>query len=137
LLHEGRFGIQRTDDGVFVFTRPNGKRIPECGPRPGIAISPTAAVAVAGTGSHARSNDECFRGNNTEAPPVGDAGLAQFEESLKGFVQVFAPDVPIDAGTARCKWLGERMDYSTAIEGLQFLEHGCWVNGKIVERVRR
>jgi hypothetical protein len=22
-------------------------------------------------------------------------------------------------------------------EGLQFLEHGCWVNGKIVEPVRR
>jgi hypothetical protein len=135
LLHEGRYGVSRTDDGVFVFTRPDGVRIPECGPRP------AAAGADRGNGSDGRrtsdSSDDCFRRSNAEAPPVGDAGLAQFEESLKAFVQVFAPDLPIDAGTARCKWLGERMDYSTAIEGLQFLEHGCWVNGKIVERVRR
>jgi hypothetical protein len=141
LLHEGRFGVTRTDDGLFVFTRPDGKRIPECGPRPRIAISPAARAAAtaatpAAAGNPALAADDCFRGNNAEAPPMGDAGLAQFEESLKGFVQHFAPDVPIDAGTARCKWLGERMNYSTAIEGLQFLEHGCWVNGKIVEPVR-
>jgi hypothetical protein len=46
------------------------------------------------------------------------------------------PAPPIDARTARYQRLGERMDYSTAIEGMQLLEHGCWVNGKIVETVR-
>jgi hypothetical protein len=32
------------------------------------------------------------------------------------------PGLRIDASTSRCKWLGEHMDYSTAIEGMQFLE---------------
>ncbi len=31
LVHEGRFGVTVTDDGVFVFSRPDGSRIPECG----------------------------------------------------------------------------------------------------------
>jgi hypothetical protein len=52
-------------------------------------------------------------------------------------VESFVPPTPIDANTSRCKWLGERMDYSTAIEGMQFREHGCWVNGKLVEHVPR
>ncbi len=34
LVHEGGFGIAATDDGVFVFTRPDGRRIPECGTNP-------------------------------------------------------------------------------------------------------
>jgi hypothetical protein len=63
---------------------------------------------------------------------MGDAALAQFEQSLKGFAAKFVPGVPIDASTARCKWLGERMDYSTAIESMQFREHGCRVDGKLV-----
>jgi hypothetical protein len=29
LLHEGGFGLQRTDDGLFVFTAPDGDRLPE------------------------------------------------------------------------------------------------------------
>jgi hypothetical protein len=28
----------------------------------------------------------------------------------------------IDANTSRCKWLGERMDYSLVIESMQFRE---------------
>jgi hypothetical protein len=32
------------------------------------------------------------------------------------------PNVRIDASTSRCKWLGERMDYSSAIEAMQFRE---------------
>jgi hypothetical protein len=28
----------------------------------------------------------------------------------------------IDARTSRCRWLGERMDYSVAIEGMQWRE---------------
>jgi hypothetical protein len=30
------------------------------------------------------------------------------------------PGVPIYAQTSPCKWLGERMDYGMAIEGMQF-----------------
>lgn len=63
---------------------------------------------------------------------MGDAGLAAFEETLRHFVRTVNPDVPIDAGTGRGKWLGERMDYSTAIEGIQFREHGSWLNEKLV-----
>jgi hypothetical protein len=146
LLHEGRFGVARTDDGLFVFTRPDGQRIPECAPRP-IAMSANRPNG-SGSADHANGSNEsrasdgsdgCFRGNNASSPPMGDAGLAQFEETLRSVMQRLnpEPDPPIDAHTARCHWLGERMNYSTAIEGLQFLEHGCWVNGKIVEPVRR
>jgi hypothetical protein len=31
----------------------------------------------------------------------------------------------IDAKTGRCKWLGETMDYSQAIEGMQFRRDGA------------
>ncbi len=34
LLHEGGFGVTVTDDGVFVFTRPDGSRIADCGTAP-------------------------------------------------------------------------------------------------------
>jgi hypothetical protein len=31
LVHEGGYGLKATDDGVFVFTRPDGRRVPENG----------------------------------------------------------------------------------------------------------
>jgi len=34
-------------------------------------------------------------------------------------------DAKIDSSTARCIWLGERMDYSTAIESMQFREEAA------------
>jgi hypothetical protein len=84
LVHEGGYGVAATDDGVFVFTRPDGRRVEENG-----ATS--------------------FRGNISRTAPTLDvlnreAGLA------------------ITAETSRCQWRGERMDYSMAIEALQFLE---------------
>ena len=33
LVHEGGFGVSATDDGLFVFTRPDGTRIPDAGRR--------------------------------------------------------------------------------------------------------
>ena len=33
-----------------------------------------------------------------------------------------AAGLAIDARTGRCRWLGERMDYSLAIEGMQWRE---------------
>ena len=38
-MHEGGYGVRRTDDGLFVFTKPDGTRVPENG-------------------------KNCFRGNN-------------------------------------------------------------------------
>jgi hypothetical protein len=31
LVHEGGYGLKTTDDGVFVFTRPDGRRVEENG----------------------------------------------------------------------------------------------------------
>ena len=45
LTHEGGFGVTATNDGVFVFSRPDGRRIGECG-------------------AYAQS----FRGNSSAAP---------------------------------------------------------------------
>ena len=92
LVHEGGFGLTATDDGVFVFSRPDGSRIPEIGPR----------------------RNGCFRGNNSE----------RALESLN-----VDQGVTIDARTSRCRWLGERMDYSLAIEGMQ------WREANAVERM--
>jgi hypothetical protein len=94
LVHEGGFGVTATDDGVFVFTRPDGGRIPERG--------------------------ESFRGNISAH--AGQAPRdATFEETLRIYTLNEEAGHKIDANTSRCRWLGERMDYSMAIEGMQFL----------------
>ncbi len=103
LVHEGGFGLSATDDGVFVFTRPDGSSIPESG------------------GQRRR----CFRGNNSadgrEAAPDMQDGLgAQLEHDLESLHT--AAGLDIDMHTSRCRWLGERMDYSLAIEGMQWRE---------------
>jgi hypothetical protein len=89
LLHEGGFGVAATDDGVFVFTRPDGSRIPDCG----------------------------------AAPKEGEAG--RFRGIVVGDWLNPDADLTIDAQTSRCKWLGERMDYSMAIESMQFREEAA------------
>ncbi len=96
LVHEGGFGVTVTDDGVFVFTRPDGKRIPECGPEK-------------------RAGDATrFRGIVPTDAETGDSSDTSTTR-LTG-------QVNIDATTSRCKWLGERMDYSWVIESMQFRE---------------
>jgi hypothetical protein len=40
LVHEGGFGLKATDDGVFVFTRPDGSRIGDVGPETRGAVLP-------------------------------------------------------------------------------------------------
>ena len=91
LVHEGGFGLHVTDDGVFVFTRPDGTRVVESGER-------------------------CFRGSVVEREE--DAPL---EETLRLHVLNHIAGLNIDAKTIRSRWLGESMDYSQAIEGMQFL----------------
>ena len=40
LVHEGGFGLTATDDGVFIFTRPDGSRIYDVGPETAGAVLP-------------------------------------------------------------------------------------------------
>ncbi len=91
LVHEGGFGLAVTDDGVFVFTRPDGTRVAERGER-------------------------CFRGNIAAEAPE-----ASFEATLRLHALNEDAGLAIDAHTSRCRWLGERMDYSWAIAGMQQL----------------
>ena len=94
-MHEGGYGVTATDDRLLVFTRPNGTRIENNGVK-------------------------CFRGNIS---PSADLGRLGFEASLRAYLAKHDPDLKITAETSRCGWLGESMDYSQAIEAMQFLEH--------------
>ncbi|HET7607714.1 MAG TPA: DUF222 domain-containing protein [Gammaproteobacteria bacterium] len=94
LVHEGGYGVRRTDDGAFVFTRPDGTRIEENGMK-------------------------CFRGNSL--PPIHST-YRGFEHSLRDYMKTRDPGLTITAQTSRCQWRGESMDYSQAIEAMQFLE---------------
>jgi len=86
-VHEGGFGLQVTDDGAFVFTRPDGSR-----------VEPNGRLRVR------------FRGS---------AAARQRLDEL--FTENLSRGVRVDDSTARCRWLGERMDYGLAIENLIWL----------------
>ena len=45
-----------------------------------------------------------------------------FDESLRDYLEKHEPGLSITSETARCQWHGESMDYSHAIESMQFLE---------------
>jgi hypothetical protein len=78
LVHEGGFGVRVTDDGVLVFTRPDGSRVGANG--------------------------------SVSARLRGDVAALVARNAERGVV--------IDDRTARCKWLGEQMDYGLAVEYL-------------------
>jgi hypothetical protein len=135
LVHEGGYGVRTTDDGLFVFSAPDGRRIPESGaPFPviprrvmesfsGNNCSRAPESASEGTGA------ACFRGNISSLgrvraqPPDGDAGL-------RAILQRLAPKLHIDAQTSRCRWLGEPMDYNHAVEAMQFLRDRAESRGR-------
>ena len=103
-VHEGGYGV-RMNAGEIQFTRPDGPVIPPAG-RTGLAHGP---------------HGECFRGNTCEKPgntsaKSGSASAADGAERLAAFNA--ARGLAIDAGTARCGWGGERMDYNIAIDAL-------------------
>jgi len=79
---------------VLVFTQPDGQ-------------------PVEPNGAH------CFRGNISPPRPAPYPG---FEETLRLYRLSREAGLEITAETARCQWHGERMDHSTAIEAMQFLE---------------
>jgi HNH endonuclease len=105
LVHEGGFGVTVTDDGLFTFTRPDGRRIRECGRNPCTA-----------------SERERFSGSASpeQRTPGGTLRMPSFEDALRFQIERLNTGIPINAQTSRCKWLGERMDYDMAIEGMQF-----------------
>src|SRR5262245_13068432 len=82
-VHEGGYGVTRTDDGLFVLTKPDGTRVPENGAK-------------------------CFRGNNWTPLPAPYPG---FEASLRDCLKAHDPDLSITPETSRCQWDGESMDY--------------------------
>ncbi len=88
-VHEGGYGVH-VDGGEIRFTRPDGGVIPPAGKEHG-----------------GKAHEGCFRGNTSAA--MGAEQLAACNA---------ARGLAIDAGTARCRWRGERMDYDIAIDGL-------------------
>jgi hypothetical protein len=92
LVHEGCYGITTTDDGLFRFTRPDGRPVEANGA-------------------------QCFRGNIS--PP--SQAYPGFDETLRLYLLNREAKLEITAETARCQWRGEGMDYSQAIEAMQFL----------------
>ena len=97
LVHEGGYGV-RMNDGEIEFTRPNGRVMPPAG-KP--------------LGTFPRER-HCGGEGSTRPSCQGGEALAR-SNAARG--------LDIDAQTARCGWMGERMDYNTAIDGL------CWQAG--------
>ncbi|HJR71669.1 MAG TPA: DUF222 domain-containing protein [Gammaproteobacteria bacterium] len=98
LVHEGGFGLRVTDDGVFVFTRPDGTR-----------VEPNGRLGVR------------FRGSASVPYHVDRL----FEHNL-------GRGIEIDEETARCRWLGERMDYGLAVENLCGWRDRAGEDGRII-----
>jgi len=90
-VHEGGYGV-RVDEGEIQFTRPDGVVIPPAG----------------------KDHGGCFRGNTCAKP--GNTCVANGAERVEALNS--ARGLTIDAGTARCRWRGERMDYDIAIDEL-------------------
>ena len=62
----------------------------------------------------------CFSGNIL--PPDDLAFGRAFDASLRDYLLKHEPTLSIRSETNRCKWFGESMDYSQAIEAMQVLE---------------
>ena len=97
LVHEGGYGV-RMNDGEIEFMRPSGRAMPTAG-------KPLGAFP---------RERHCGGEGSTKSSCQGGKALAK-SNAARG--------LDIDAQTARCGWMGERMDYNTAIDGL------CWQAG--------
>ena len=97
LVHEGGYGV-RMNNGEIEFTRPNGWAMPSAGKPPG---------------AFPRER-HCAGEGSTKPSCQGGETLAASHAARR---------LDVDAQTARCGWMGERMDYNTAIDGL------CWQAG--------
>ena len=105
LVHEGGYGVH-VDGSEIRFTRPDGGVIPPAGKLHRRCFRGNTC---------AESENSCAESGNTCAKP-GNVCAAGGAEQLEAFNR--ARGHTIDAGTARCRWRGERMDYDIAIDGL-------------------
>ena len=105
LVHEGGYGV-RVDEGEIRFTRPDGGVIAPAGKARGGCFRGNICAKSGNT--CAETGDACTKN--------GDISAAGGAEQLEAFNA--ARGHTIDAGTARCRWRGERMDYDIAIDGL-------------------
>ena len=97
LVHEGGYGV-RMNDGEIEFMRPNGQAMPPAG-------KPLGAFP----------RERHYAGEGSTKPSCQGGEALAASHAARG--------LGIDAQTARCGWMGERMDYNTAIDGL------CWQAG--------
>jgi hypothetical protein len=68
-----------------------------------------------------------MRPNGTRIPQAAEVRSQSFSgNSAAAAVDICAANraagLAIDRDTSRCRWLGEKMDYSMAIEGMQWRE---------------
>ena len=86
-MHEGGYGLRVTDDGLFVFSEPDGTRLAEAGRLD-------------------RHLQKCFSGNiSTDEPATLPLFRINREHGLE-----------IDRNTAMSRWIGDRMDYGWTTE---------------------
>ena len=105
LVHEGGYGV-RMNEGEIEFLHPDGRVIPPAGKAHGGWFRGNTC---------AESGNTCPKsGNNCERPV--NTCAARGAQQLEAFNR--SRGHSIDAGTARCRWRGERMDYDIAIDGL-------------------
>ncbi len=88
LVHEGGFGLRVTDDGLFVFSKPDGSRLLEAG--------------------RLDRHLDRLPCRPHDHPPAAPALVALNREL----------DLAIDERTARSRWIGEPMDYGWTTEAL-------------------
>ena len=112
LVHEGGYGV-RVDEGEIRFMRPDGGVIAPAGKARGGCFRGNTCAESENT--CAKSGNTCAGSGNTCRKP-GNVCAAGGAEQLEAFNR--ARGHTIDAGTARCRWRGERMDYDIAIDGL-------------------
>ena len=117
LVHEGGFGVTVTDDGLFVFRKPGGQRIPEAG----VAGSFRGNVCSTATLRSFRGSVSSLDGDPPETPAAVSSPVSAEGAEPHLFALNREAGLAIDAHTSRCRWLGERLDYSLAIEGMQLL----------------
>ncbi|MCY3815510.1 MAG: hypothetical protein OXG59_04375, partial [Gammaproteobacteria bacterium] len=112
LVHEGGYGV-RVDEGEIEFLHPDGRVIPPAGKAHGGCFRGNTCAESENT--CAKSGNTCAESGNTCGKP-GNVCAAGGAEQLEAFNR--ARGHTIDAGTARCRWRGECMDYDIAIDGL-------------------
>jgi hypothetical protein len=106
LVHEGGFGLRVTDDGLFVFSKPDGTRLAEAG-RLDRHLDRLDRL------DPFQQPERCFGGS---VAPTEIAALPLVALNRKH-------DLAIDERTAKSRWIGDPMDYGLTTEILCSNDH--------------